>query len=97
MKLLKAEVMAGCISFLLFDPVGGMGILVERASCPFHFRTGCPNAGGALRDGLSQHWRSRRKIRASPSLTHPTPFLFPIPYSLFPIPYSLFPIPKIYN
>ncbi|NEO76451.1 hypothetical protein [Moorena sp. SIO4G3] len=54
-KLLRAEVMAGCISFLLFDLVVryGTGILVERASCPFHFRTGCPNAGGALRDGLS--------------------------------------------
>ncbi|NEO60157.1 MAG: hypothetical protein F6J98_06845 [Moorea sp. SIO4G2] len=57
----------GCISFLLFDSVGGIGILVERASCPFHFRAGCPNAGyeaenqceplgGALRGGLSQQW-----------------------------------------
>ncbi|WP_269086968.1 hypothetical protein [Moorena bouillonii] len=41
--------------------------MVERASCPFHFRAGCPNAGyeaenqceplgGALRGGLSQQW-----------------------------------------
>ncbi|NEO43330.1 MAG: hypothetical protein F6K55_04055 [Moorea sp. SIO4A3] len=36
----------GCISFLLLDLVGGMGILVERASCPFHFQTGYPNTGG---------------------------------------------------
>ncbi|NEQ09070.1 hypothetical protein BJP36_37520 [Moorena producens JHB] len=28
-----------------FDPVGGTGILVERASCPFHSRTGCLNTG----------------------------------------------------
>ncbi|NEO92906.1 MAG: hypothetical protein F6K56_22805 [Moorea sp. SIO3G5] len=67
----------GCISFLLFDPVGGMGIL------PVSFPTGCPNPGveaenegeplgGALRGGLSQHWRSRLNMMASPPLTHPT-------------------------
>ncbi|WP_287254551.1 hypothetical protein [Moorena sp. SIO4E2] len=62
-----------------------------------NFRKGGPNTGGALREGLSQHYEAenqcepvptlavrygtgypnttRRKISASPSLTHPTPFL----------------------
>ncbi|NEO95016.1 MAG: hypothetical protein F6K56_34425, partial [Moorea sp. SIO3G5] len=34
------------------------------------------------------------KMRASPSLTHPTPYsLLPTPYSLLPTPYSLLPTP----
>ncbi|NEO21791.1 MAG: hypothetical protein F6K57_21375 [Moorea sp. SIO4A5] len=82
--------------------MGGMGILVEWASCPFHFRRAVSTRrsevenqgeplGGALRGGLSQHWRSVLNMTASPPLTHPT--RFPIPDSRFPIPYSLLPTP----
>ncbi|NEQ83020.1 MAG: hypothetical protein F6K26_23175 [Moorea sp. SIO2I5] len=42
---------ARCISFLLFDLVGGTGILVEWASCPLQFRTGCPNTGDRENEG----------------------------------------------
>ncbi|NEQ81641.1 MAG: hypothetical protein F6K26_15715 [Moorea sp. SIO2I5] len=48
---------------------------------------------------------TRWKIRASPSLTHPTPTpdsrfpipnsLLPITYSRFPVPCSLFPVPSL--
>ncbi|WP_424097402.1 hypothetical protein [Moorena producens] len=51
------------------------------------------SSDGALRGGLFQAGTKRRKIRASPPLTHPTQL--PTPYSLLPIPYSLLPVPYI--
>ncbi|NEO22605.1 MULTISPECIES: hypothetical protein [unclassified Moorena] len=47
----------------------------------------------AVRYGTGYPNTTRRKISASPSLTHPTQLLFPIPDSRFPIPDSRFPIP----
>ncbi|WP_424101577.1 hypothetical protein [Moorena producens] len=51
---------------------------------------------GALRCGLFQQGAKRRKIRARPPLTHPTPStlascLLPLASCLFPVPCSLFP------
>ncbi|NEP68566.1 MAG: hypothetical protein F6K02_25340 [Moorea sp. SIO3A5] len=31
--------------------LGGTGILVERASCPFHSQSGCPNTGDRENEG----------------------------------------------
>ncbi|WP_293043159.1 hypothetical protein [Moorena sp. SIO1F2] len=53
---------------------------MERASCPFHFRTDYPNPG---------HEAKNQRLSA-PN----TPYaLFPVPYSLLPTPYSLLPTP----
>ncbi|NEP36702.1 MULTISPECIES: hypothetical protein [unclassified Moorena] len=80
---------------------------MEWASCPFHFRAGCPKNGyeavradpWVVRYGATSGAK-RLNMRTSPPLTHPTQLpdsRFPIPDSRFPTPCSLFPVPCSLN